>query len=328
MKLTITHRSAAWALFAAAAARMFLSLAVGMPATHNGAWRSALLGGMLMLPLVLCFDGMRRVSIALYAVSLLGAVLDAAAITGAVTRSAGYLALTRVPTVTLALPVGLAALWCVCRNGDAIGRGAMAWARIFPALLLIVVALQAKRYRPEWLAPVLGDGWRSVIVGGIRSAGCVAPAASVLLVSEPTENRREAPILLLCATGVAAILLALRLMMTPTMPLMGGWLNRLDTLLTNGRAPLYLQLPMIAMWYAGLMHALACDCFAAASLMQRMLPRLDGRVCAAATMLIACALSFFPGEIILPNLYPWLYILVAAAAALAILRKGAGACAG
>lgn len=334
LKLTVSHRSAAWAMFAACAARTFLALAVEMPATHNGAWLSALLGGLLALPLVLCVDrmgGMASTDAPLRLILLLGTVIDTAACFGAITRSAGYLALNRVPTAALILPVILAALWCVFRGGDAVGRGAMAWSRLFPALLLIVVLLQVKRYRPGWLAPVLGNGWRSVALGGIRAAGCAVPAASVLLVCEPREDGREAPLLLICAALVTAVLVALRLMLTPTTTDPGGWLNRLDTLLTNGRAPLYLQLPMITLWYAGLLHALACDCFTSAALFQRLVPRLDGRVCALVTVCASCVAASLMKDGMAASIYPWLYIVAALSAALTTMkavRKEADACAG
>ena len=61
----------------------------------------------------------------------------------------------------------------------------------------------------------------------------------------------------------------------------GGWLARIDSLLTNGRAPLYLQMPMLLIWYAALLHLSACAGFCAACHLQRMLPSVDGRLCAA-----------------------------------------------
>ena len=48
---------------------------------------------------------------------------------------------------------------------------------------------------------------------------------------------------------------------------------------------------MIALWFAGLMHLLACECFAAAALAHRLLPRLPGWACTASVLSVAALLS-------------------------------------
>jgi hypothetical protein len=78
---------------------------------------------------------------------------------------------------------------------------------------------------------------------------------------------------------VAALLLVLRLMMAPAGKYGLPWLSRLDALLTNGRAPLYLQLPMIMAFFVSLFHLLTCECFAASALLQRLIPALNGHLC-------------------------------------------------
>ena len=50
---------------------------------------------------------------------------------------------------------------------------------------------------------------------------------------------------------------------------------RIDALLTNGRAPLYLQLPMLVAWFAGMLHLVAFEALAACGLLKRALPRLN-----------------------------------------------------
>ena len=129
---------------------------------------------------------------------------------------------------------------------------------------------------------------------------------------------------------VSALLILLHRMMVPTPIREAGWLKRLDDLLTNGRAPLYLQLPMICAWYAGLLHLLACECFAGATLLQRLLPRLGGRQCALLFVAtIALAAAFLPVIDIAEMLSPWQYIAVAPLTALitfvAAGRKGGAA---
>ena len=291
MKLSIRPRPARFAALAAASARLFLGLVVDAPVTRNGAWLSALLGGLLAAPWVFCVCRYRPRHAALLAPLAALALLDAASVLSAVTRSAGYLALDRSPMLALLLPTGAAALWCVWRNGDAVGFGAMLWARIAPALLLVVVLLQGRYFRPCWLCPALGEGWPSILEGGVRSAGWIAASCAVLALPDEADKRAFPHGIALIASAISALLIALDLMMHPTPLHGGGWLDRLDALLCNGRAPLYLQLPMIALWFAGLMHLLACELFAAAALGQRLLPRLDGRLCALIAVAAALALS-------------------------------------
>ena len=276
MKLTISPKSACFAALAAVAARVFLGLMVDAPTTRNGAWLAAILGGLLAAPWVYCIGRCKPCRELLAVPLALLTALDAASMFAALARSAGYLALDRSPAVVLLLPTGIALAWCVLRNGDAIGYGAMIWARLATALLLIVVLLQWRYYRPLWLRPVLGEGWISILEGGTRTAGWITAAASVLVLPDGPD-RRVSLIVPLGGTAVAASLIALQLMMTPANLNGGGWLNRLDTLVCNGRAPLYLQLPMIVFWFAGLCHLLACELFASAALAQRVFKRTDGR---------------------------------------------------
>ena len=260
----ISARSARAALFAAVTVRLFLGLAVELPTTHNGAWISALIGALLAAPWVVCTRHDRLSG----PVLLVLTAADAATVLSSLARSAGYLALDRVSPLLLSLPVAAAALWAVWRNGDAIGYAASIGARL--ALLVLVIAglLQARAFRPAWLAPALGSGWPAILEGGVRAAGWIVAASSVVAVAEEDGSPLLRLIPLAGGAIAAALLLLLAGMVTPTR-MGGGWLNRLDDLLCNGRAPLYTQLPMIVVWFAGLMHALAAQCFAGAALLQR-----------------------------------------------------------
>ena len=289
MRLSISAKPARAAALTAVAARLFLGLTVDMPTTQNGAWLSALLGGLLALPWAFCIVRYRPRRGLLTAPLALLTLIDSAAVLAALTRSAGYLALDRSPALALLIPAGLAALFSVWRNGDAVGDGATAWTRIFPALLVVVVLLQWRYYRPAWLAPLLGSGSASIAEGSVRCAGWIVAAASVLLLADDDSAAACAPVLF--GSLLAAGLIALRLMLTPTPLDAGGWLNRLDAVLCNGRTPLYLQLPMIALWFAGLLHLLACEALTVATLLQRMLPRLSGLLCGCVAAVAAMALS-------------------------------------
>lgn len=329
MKLRISRRAAIAAAFAAATARVFLDLALDAGQIHNGLWIAALLGAVPVIPYLLCLDAVRSVPYPLRRLltllMLIVTALDAAAVFAAVTRTFGWLALDHVHGLVLAVPLALAALWCACRNGDAVGYAAMLWVRVFPALLLIVVLLQIRCFRAEWLRPLLGNGWPDIANGGLRTAGCFIPATSVLLVCDdegPDPGRRPSFAWVACAAVVAALLITLRLMMAPSSRLYMPWQARLDALLTNGRAPLYLQLPMILTWLIGLLHLLACECFGAAALLQRLIPAANGRGCAAAVVTASASMSFLGSLEALKNgPAPWLFIAAAALTSVAVLGR-------
>ncbi len=336
MKLTVSPAPARAAALAAVSARAFVALTVDAPASHNGAFLCPLIAGLLALPWLLCLNALRRtqsLASVLFALLIPVVLLDGAVTAWEIAGSAGYLALDRVSLRLLLAPVGLAALWCVCRNGDAMGYAATLWARLFPALLLLIVALQARCFRPEWLRPLLGSGMRAIAGGGVRLAGQIIPCTALLALTGGTSDARRDGVMLAVASLVPALLIALHRMMVPTPLSDAGWLIRLDSLLTNGRAPLYLQLPMICAWYAGLFHLMVCECFTGAALLQRLMPRMDGRLCAAlaiaATLLAA---GFLPVLRLAGAVSPWLYVAVMPVAGILAItasrrKGGAGICA-
>lgn len=318
MKLHITHNAAAAAAFVAVATRIFVDLALDSLPIHNGVWIAALLGVLPAVPYLLCLDAVRAkapvrrmLMLPLFGVTL----LDASAVLSVVVKTSEYLTRNHVSVIALTMPVALAALWCTWRNGDAVGYAAMLWIRVFPVLLLVVLLLLLPHLHPRWLQPRLGNGWRAIVNGGVRTAGRFVPCTAILLVGDEdgdVPGKRASAAWLSCAALVTAPLLALRLMMAPTVVHNASWLFNLDTLLTNGRAPLYLQLPMILTWYLALLHLLACDCFAASALLQRLIPALDGRACAAIVVLGAIPLSIHSfSDALNGSGAPWVFILTA-----------------
>lgn len=337
MKLAISREAALAAAFVAVTARLFYGLTVEEGAIHNGAWLAALFSALPAIPLVQCLDAInhRRTPAAVaLSLFLLAAVLsDGGAVLAALVRSTGFLALERGSGAGLTLPVCGLMFWCVCRNGDAAGYGAMLFMRLFPALGLIVLLLQARHFRPEWLRPILGSGRRDILRQGVRCAGLFVPTTALLFVSDrlPGAHLRKRASLLSLGAVAAGLLTLPVLMMAPTSKGGGDWLYRLDALLTNGRAPLYLQLPLVVLWYAGLLHLLLCECFSGAALLQRLMPRLDGRACGALTAVGVGALSVLscPAMITDGLLGPWGYVAAASLTAVVTLtgmKGGGGAC--
>ena len=289
MRLSISRNAAFSAAFVAAVTRVFLNLSLDGDAPHNGIWIAALLGAVPAIPYLLCLDAVRKSSTgvtpirkALMLILLLITALDAARVLSIFTRASGYLALEFVSPLWLTLPVALAILWCTWRNGDAVGYAAMLWTKVFPALMLVVILLQLRHYHAEWLRPLLGNGWRDIARDGIRTSGCLVPVTAIMLACDDRGALKESrPAIgwVAAACLVAALLLVLRLMMAPAGKYGLPWLSRLDALLTNGRAPLYLQLPMIMAFFVSLFHLLTCECFAASALLQRLIPALNGHLC-------------------------------------------------
>lgn len=329
LKLNITGTASIPAAFVGATARIFLGLALDGGAVHNGAWIAALLGALPAIPYLLCLDAVQsngRLATPLRLMLLSATALDAAHVLSISVHAAGCLTLDYVPTQYLALPLALAILWCLWRNGDAVGYAALLWVRVFPALLLLVVALQMRHYNARWLIPLLGNGARDIISGGVRASGWFIPATAIYFAAERSAGSpgKRPLIAWLCwVPVVAALLLLLRLMMAPTGLNVLTWEARLDALLTNGRAPLYLQLPMIVAFFISIFHLLACECFAASALLQRLMSALDGRLCAAVVM-VACtglSMSGLTGAAV-DFTAPWLYVAAAVPVALsALLQK-------
>jgi hypothetical protein len=330
MKLSISRDAVLPAAFVSAATRIFLDLALDGNPIHNGVWIAALLGALPVIPYLICLDLLagqhdppaRR---SLAGLLLTVTALDAARIVSVVLRTSGFLTLEPVNPVILVIPMALATLWCIWRNGDAIGYAAMLWRRAFPVLMLVVILLQWGHYRAQWIRPWLGNGWGDIVEGASRTASCYVPATSILFVCKPADKAvkwRPAVARIVLASAVAALLLVLRLMMLPSGMSDTPWISRLDALLTNGRAPLYLQLPMIVGFFTGIMHLLTCECFAASALLQQLVPGLGGRACAGIVVLICATLPFTVFfRSMQDHVIPWLFVDAAVPVALATLSQ-------
>ena len=296
MRLRFPASSASQTVWLAAVTRTFCGLVVDEEELHAGAWLSALLGSLLAVPVSAALSSAirsasRRPSTARLLPILLAAALlaDGACAFSLLTGSAVFLGVEGAPPFLHRLLAAVILLWVVTRNGDAVGYGAMLWLKLLPLLALPVILLQLPHYRVDWLFPVLGGGMAKLLSAAIRAAGWIAlydAAASLLSNGSPADKPRRKLSRLLSAGALAAALIVLRSMMTPALPGAAGraWLNRLDALLTNCRAPVYTQLPMIALWLISLLNLAAFDVFAASATLQRLFPGSDGRLCAFATV--------------------------------------------
>ena len=248
-------------------ARLFYGLMIDSPEVHNGAWLSALLGAALALPLLRALSRCPgRMPSALLAALL---ALDAARTVDCAAASAGYAAFAHVAAGLLALPLLAVAARALYLGDPAMGNAALLLLRPLAALVGLVALVQLPRCQPGWLAPVFGFGLPGIVTAGVRAAGWTALIAGSVarLTGRPfAQTARDVAI----AAGLAAALILLRLMMAPAADAGSmSRLNQLDALLTNGRSPLALQLPMIVAWFLGLVNLLCLECWAARGLLAR-----------------------------------------------------------
>ena len=252
MRPRISPAAAKAAAFAAAVTRVFCALTLEDASLHNGAWLCALLGGALAAPTLCALAHLRR-GMASWRVSgmilLPGSLLSAASALGMLGHSASFLALDRLHTALLLLPLVPLVLRGLWLNGDAVGASARVWLKAFPWMLLLLLAVQFRYFRLDWLFPLLGNGGSCIIRGALRAAAGFTGCLSLLFFAEEAIDARETLRIHLAAVISVAALLAIHLMLMPASAAPLTRIERLDGLLTNGRVPVSLQLPMAITWF-------------------------------------------------------------------------------
>ena len=164
-------------------------------------------------------------------------------------------------------------------------------------MFLIAVLLQhLGSYNLRWLTPVFGSGWTAIASGSVSAASRMFKAALLWLIAEPDARasrfRAKLWALPLCGGLIAAALLALRAAMAPALIRPeASRVFQLDSVISNGRASITTQLPMLVLWFAGLLASLALDLFLSSALLQRVAPRLDGRAAVALAVLASFSLA-------------------------------------
>lgn len=313
MKLRITGPSAASLVKLGVTARVIYGVVIDMPDLYNAGWLAILMGGLLTLPMAMAAGMVRKrldcspaealrqsAPHALHplagALALLSAQ-DAAVVASGIAFSASYAALNSVAVAYLLIPQFLLALWCLRLNGDAIGSSAGLWNKVLPWLLLIVVLLEARDYRPAWLTPVLGPGVPKLLDGAVRVAGWLSLPIGLTLIAEPGERGDVRPWnpmkTLALSVGLSTFVCLMNSMMTPARldSVASTRFYQLDALLSNGRTSLSLQLPTIALWFISLFYALLFDAFSCAALLETAIPRLNRRASVWITLIAVSLLT-------------------------------------
>ena len=294
MKYELSRHSAATSACAAVVIRLFWGVMLDPDLPTGGAWLSVLIGLLLALPVALSATRLRRSGL-LAGVLLPLLLTDAAATMECVAFSESYLAYSHMAIAVLLLPLLLSALRCSFLGGNALGASARVWMYVLAALLIVVMVCQFPRYRPAWLFPILGSGPVQLLALSLRTAGWTAMLFSSPALLCPEEPRQSGvSVAMAMATVIAALLIAMRLMMTPFLAL--NAMDRtmlLDSLLTNGRSPLTLQLPMIVIWFLGMLHLFCFECFLCAALLKRCVHSLPYGLCSALTAALIFAMALF-----------------------------------
>jgi len=309
--LFISESSAASLAAIAVTAKVFSGIILDCPTLYNSKWIAALLGGIFILPAAFATDqirqkcptspfnetkpGYRTALSVLWAITF---AFDAALTVVSIGASASYIAVGNVTTFYLLLPQFTLCIWCLFFNGDAIGNAA----RLFGHFLLIVIAITAiialPKYRPNWLTPLLGPGAPTLAVGSLRCAGWYSILIPVFLLARNGSDHRAGhypAVRSLCAASVlTAILLLLNSMLSPAL-LTGDEatrFSRMDSLLSNGRLPLGMQLPMIVLWLISLFFLMLFDAWFCAVMVQMASPRLKKTTHILIATALIVALSF------------------------------------
>ena len=172
---------------------------------------------------------------------------DGAAAIHALSVSAGRWVLYALPPWALALATGAAmglfALWGMGAAAGA-GRLFLPWAA---ALMAGCAWAGRESLVPGWLFPLLGPGPGETALCALELGACLMPALLLPAAGD------EGPGFSLLWAGVAAAAALAACAMTapymPSAPQTEGF--RLEILLSNGRVPLPLQMPVLLLWFGG-----------------------------------------------------------------------------
>ena len=328
MTASNAHKAPLNGLCLVLACRAVCGLLLENPAPCASLALSVMVGGLITLPALLLIQRLESGSPMLPAVALL-LILDGADIALRAAQSAWFISLDRVPVRLLLIPLLPALLPGASYRRETIDYTASILAWILLPLGLLIVALQLRSYRPAWLFPLLGSGPRDIVVNGMRVAGWAGLYATALAGSKRPPLKAVLGRWTL-ALGSAALAIALASMVTPYSLRRSdpAWLNRLDALITNGRSSLYLQLPVMVVWFLGLLYVIRFDGALASSLMHSTLG-LAGRgrrinALTAALMLGVATTGFMEGGIY-AEITRWQWIPLCLICPMMLLCKGGSA---
>jgi len=304
VKPLVINGKSAWCLACVAAiTRIFYGIMTDSPELFHAGWISVILGGIITLPLFISIESISKyidkkgiaARIASF-VFLVNALLDGAITARCISNSATYVAFNHSVRFFLLLPLFLAILWALYCGGEALGSAARLWIWVFPLFMIVIIIFQLPQYRWTWLTPVLGPGIKEILDGTVDSAGWISSVAGLLFLGSGGKDAyKRGSLIKLHATiiSVSLVLIVLRYMMAPSLLSSGNRTRifHLDLILTNGRAPLLLQLPLTIIWFISLFNLLSASSFVASACLQMLFARFKTPVCIISAIAITGALS-------------------------------------
>ena len=284
-------RSAAAPMITVAIAiRLIWGLSLSHIKAYNALWMCPLIGIILFLPVGFAIkllsgqptgcafnaaflrDKKLTRYIVAFGISLL-LVFDASASMHLLSNTADVMALGEAPVWLLALPLALLIFVCNLLGMEAEGRSSRIWIKIMLPMLAVTAFVQFKNYRPEWLTPLFGGGLKSIFSGGIYSAGCISLLALPWMICvEDTNHSSIIPCAVRGALAASAVLLLLGMLTPSLVKTSHSRTARIEILLGNGRVHLMLQLIMVVLWFANLLHLLNAESTAATAFIRKTMP--------------------------------------------------------
>ena len=291
MQIAYSQREAHSLSMVLAASRVLTAVAIDGGNYGNSGWICVIAGFILNLPLAIAVD--RRPPSARGGTGILprigGGILalisifEAATVMRIIVNSISYSEMLTIPVTWITVATLLGCFYAICKNGSGICNAARIWIYIFLLIFAVVIIAQLKLMKPRWLTPVFGPGMGALAEGTVAVAGYQAAVPMIHSLSVRENKKRVSCVASLGIASLAALMLCLfRGMMAPVLTNIG--LTRylqFDTLITNGRESLSLQLPLLVALHAGFIVSLAGYSLVAAGSIQRITPKLDGRVCGA-----------------------------------------------
>ena len=268
---------AALALGAVTAAfRMVYISQIHMARLGGAAWLAILLGASLAGLAALIWRGIRsREDIPRAAWALWPPVLwaDGALMIHALTDSASHSVLYALPEGSEALfTAGALLLFGLCGTA-ALGGAARLYLPVAGVLGILMIWAQRKCLVPGWLFPLLGPGAGEICRCALALAAAALPALLLPAWMEESGKYRDGGKAVLAAGLLAAVVAAANAMAAPYMegiPEKESF--RLEMLLANGRIPLPLQFPALAVWYGAALLTAGCDAAMVRGCLERLFP--------------------------------------------------------
>lgn len=291
--MTIERKSAAALGLISVGFQMCYALIVDTPRLTGGFWVALLCGALGFLPALapLCllerqYPGREPEEVLLMAAGVLGRrvyylllalflLVDAAMSAASLIDVASYVALSSVNRNWLHLATVASACLCALCGCRAIAGASRLRLYYLPLVLLIIALVQYRSFMPRWLLPLLGDGPKALLREAVSLSGVSMLLVPLWLLSGSAREVARCHLLVILFALLMALVYG---MLTPAMPFAQHTrFFRLDTLLSNGRTSLSLQLPHMIVMYTGLLTG-ACYCLSmAARLLSRCFPAVRER---------------------------------------------------